>query len=65
MEITIQDIRKAIDKLRPYKLYGSKEQIEKVRDILPANVEPIELPNGYIPRDDEMILVDIRELEIK
>ncbi len=60
MEITKQGIRNVIDKLRPYKLYGSSEQIEQVRDILPVNVEPIEVPKGYLPREDMMILVDIR-----
>lgn len=65
MEITIADIRNAINRLKPYKLYGSKEHIEQVKDIIPTNVEPIELPKGYIPKEDEMILVDIRESEIK
>lgn len=56
----MQGIRNVIDKLMPYKLYGSREQIEQVRDILPAYVEPIEVPKGYLPRGDMMILVDIR-----
>jgi hypothetical protein len=62
MEITTESIRKAIDKLIPYKLYGSKEQIEQVREILPVNVEAIEVPEGYLPDKDKMILIDIRDL---
>ena len=61
MEITLRDINRVIDKLKPYKLYGNKAQIEQVRDMLPVYVEAIEVPDGYLPDKDKMILVDIRE----
>lgn len=64
MDITLQNIRKALDKLKPYKLYGSKEQIEQVREILPVNVEAIEVTDGYLPDKDKMILVDMRNVSM-
>ena len=64
MEITRQGIRKALDRLKPYKIYGSKEQIDQVRDILPVNVEAIEVPDGYLPDKEKMILVDISKISI-
>lgn len=60
MAITEKDIRIEIDKLKPYKLYGYKEQIKRVEDIIPGDVELIEVPKGYLPDNDKMILVDIR-----
>lgn len=58
--ITKNDIRKAIDKLCPYKLFGTKENLDRVRDLLPYNVEPIELPESFFNEDmmDKLILVN-------
>ena len=47
MVITKDDIQKTINKLRPYKLYGTKENLDKVRDLLPYYVEPIEFPECF------------------
>lgn len=58
--ITKDNIRKTIDKLRPYKLYGTKENLDKVRDLLPYYVEPIELPECFFNKDmmDKLILIN-------
>lgn len=32
MEITYNNIKSAINRLKPYKLYGRKEQIENIRE---------------------------------
>lgn len=61
--ITEADIRKAIDKLCPYKLCGTKEILDKVRDLLPYNVEPIELPECFFNEDmiDKLILINTED----
>lgn len=61
--ITKDNIRKAIDKLRPYKLCGTKENLDKVRDLLPYHVEPIELPECFFNKDmmDKLILVNTED----
>ena len=58
--ITKDELLKALDKLRPYKLYGTKENLDKVRDILPYSVEPIEFPDCFFNEDmmDKFIFVD-------
>lgn len=58
--IAKDELLKTLDKLRPYKLYGTKENLDKVRDILPYSVEPIELPECFFNEDmmDKFILVD-------
>lgn len=61
MEITYNNIKSAINRLKPYKLYGRKEQIENIRDMLPEYVEAIEVPEGYLPDREKMILIDERE----
>ena len=57
----IDDIQKTINKLRPYKLYGTKENIDKVRDLLPYYIEQIELPEYFFNEDmmDKLILIDV------
>lgn len=66
MVITKDDIQKAIDKLRPYKLYGTKENLDKVRDLLPYYVEPIEFPECFFNEDmmDKLILINAEEQEV-
>lgn len=61
MVITKDDIQKAINKLRPYKLYGTKENLDKVRDLLPYYVEPIEFPKCFFNEDmmNKLILIDV------
>lgn len=61
MVITKDDIQKTINKLRPYKLYGTKENLDKVRDLLPYYVEPIEFPKCFFNEDlmDKLILMDV------
>ena len=61
MVITKDDIQKTINKLRPYKLYGTKENLDKVRDLLPYYVEPIEFPECFFNEDmmDKLILIDV------
>lgn len=61
--ITKDELLKALDKLRPYKLYGTKENLDKVRDILPYSVEPIEFPDCFFNEDmmDKFILIDKTE----
>ena len=63
MLITKDDIQKTINKLRPYKLYGIKENIDKVRDFLPYCVEPIELPEYFFGEDmmDKLILINVED----
>lgn len=58
--ITKDELLKALDKLRPYKLYGTKENLDKVRDILPYSVEPIEFPECFFNEDmmDKLILIE-------
>ena len=53
--------KKTINKLRPYKLYGTKENIDKVRDLLPYYIEPIELQKCFFNEDmmDRLILIDV------
>lgn len=64
MVITKDDIQKAINKLRPYKLYGTKENLDKVRDLLPYYVEPIELPECFFNEDmmDKLILIEVENV---
>jgi len=59
--LIIDDIQKTINKLRPYKLYGTKENIDKVRDLLPYYIEQIELPEYFFNEDmmDKLILIDV------
>ena len=61
MLITKDDIQKTINKLRPFKLYGTKENLDKVKDLLPYYVEPIELPECFFNEDimDKLILIDV------
>lgn len=61
MAITKDDIQKVINKVRPYKLYGTKENLDKVRDLLPYYVEPIELPECFINEYtmDKLFLIDV------
>lgn len=61
MVITKDDIQKTINKLRHYKLYGTKENLDKVRDLLPYYVEPIEFPECFFNEDmmDKLILIDV------
>ena len=63
MIITKDDIQKTINKLRSYKLYGTKENIDKVRDLLPYYVEPIELPEYFFNEDmmDKFVLIDMEQ----
>lgn len=63
MVITKDDIQKTINKLRPYKLYGTKENLDKVRDLLPYYVEPIEFPECFFNEDmmDKLILIDVED----
>ena len=63
MVITKDDIEKVINKLRPYKLYGTKENLDKVRDLLPYYVEPIELPECFFNEDmmDKLILINTED----
>lgn len=60
--INVADIKRVVDKIKPYKLYGSREQIEAVREHIPGNVELIEIPEICLPDSESMILVDMRVL---
>lgn len=64
MLITKADIQKTINKLRPYKLYGTKENIDQVRDLLPYYIEPIELPECFFNEDmmDKLVLINTEEV---
>lgn len=64
MVITKDDIQTAINKLRPYKLYGTKENLDKVRDLLLYYVEPIELPECFFNEDmmDKLILTEVENV---
>lgn len=63
MVITKDDIQKAINKLRPYKLYGTKENLDKVRGLLPYYVELIEFPECFFNEDmmDKLILTNAED----
>ena len=62
-KLTPEMILAAVDELRPYKLYGTHKCIEAVKDELPYCVQPIEVPDSYMPEGmkNELIIVDIRE----
>ena len=64
--ITKSKIEEMMKKLRPYLLYGTKENLDKVRDILPYYVEPIELPECFFNEDmmDKLILIERHEIGI-
>lgn len=66
ISITKSKIEETIKKLRPYFLYGTKEKLDEVRDILPYYVEPIELPECFFNEDmmDKLILIERHKIGI-
>ena len=66
ISITKSKIEETIKKLRPYLLYGTKENLDEVRNILPYYVEPIELPECFFNEDmmDKLILIERHKIGI-
>ena len=58
--ISEDSIQKVLNKLRPYKLYGTKENLDMIRELLPYYVEPIEFPKCFFNEEmmDKFILID-------
>ena len=58
--ISEDSIRKTFNKLRPCKLYGTKKNLDRIRELLPYYVEPIEFPECFFNEEmmDKFILVD-------
>lgn len=66
ISITKSKIEETMKKLRPYLLYGTKENLDEVRDILPYYVEPIELPECFFNEDmmDKLVLIERHKIGI-
>lgn len=60
IKISKDNIQKVLNELRPYKLYGTKENLDMIRELLPYYVEPIEFPECFFNEEmmDKLILVD-------
>lgn len=54
----LQAIQKIEDDLYDYNLYGIKENLDSVRDILPDNVKPIEIPKDFLLNESELYLIN-------
>lgn len=53
----IQFIQQIEDILYDYDLCGTKETIDLVRDELPYNIKPVEVPEGFLPNPKNVYLI--------
>ena len=47
-DFTAESIKRTISLLKPYKIYGTKENLDMVRDKLPPNIEAVDLPDNLL-----------------
>ena len=52
----LQAIQRIEDALYDYDLYGTKEVIDLVRDALPSNIKPVEVPKNFLPDSNKVYL---------